>query len=166
MVLHHHYMGCGNMQQNWKDCDYFSRMSSRSAADFWYTILRAAGTTQEAAKESWAPRGQLLENLSKMEHLRWNAFHFTMGFHPMPEDVYESRVDAFRKAQEEDPHTTYRIARDMEHRFHACLIPWEELDTYSQKENAVTGHNRDYRENDRDNIRMIQKVLHEMDVSR
>lgn len=163
MVLHHHYTGTGFMRQNWRNCDYFNRMSSRSAADFWYTILRAAGTNMADAKEHWAPEGRLLENLAKMEHLRWNAFHFTMGFHPMPEQVYQERVAEFRKEREADSNTGYRIARDMDRRFHACLIPWEDLEDYTRKENAVTGQNRNYCENDRENIRAIGEVLRKMD---
>lgn len=163
MVLHHHYIGTGDMRQNWKECGYFNRMSSRSAADFWYTILRAAGTTLEDAKENWAPRGELLENLAKMEHLRWIAFHYAMGFRPMTEAEYQHRVKQYQKARKKDPHTSYRITRDMDQRIHACMIPWEALDDYSRRENAVTGGDKNYGENDRENIRAIRDVLQKMD---
>ena len=139
-------------------------MSSRSAADFLHTILRAAGTTEASARENWAPRGELLENLAKMEHLRWNAFHYAMGFCPMTEEEYEARVAEFLRKRSADPNTTYRIARDMERRIHACMIPWESLDGYSDKENAVTGQNRDYAENDRQNICAMKDVLQKMDI--
>lgn len=164
MVLHHHYTGSGDMRENWKNCNYFDRMSSRSAADFWYTILRAAGTTMEEAKVNWAPQGPLLENLAKMEHLRWNAFHYTMGFRPMTEEEFNTRAVLFKQAKEKDPNTKYRITKDMNLRLHGCLIPWEKLDEYSRKENAVTGQNRDYCENDRENIRTLKEVLCKMDA--
>ena len=164
MVLHHHYIGVGDMRENWKNCNYFDRMSSRSAADFLHTILRAAGTTEASARGNWAPRGELLENLAKMEHLRWNAFHYAMGFRPMTEEEYEARVAEFLRKRSADPNTTYRIARDMERRIHACMIPWESLDRYSDKENAVTGQNRDYAENDRQNICAMKDVLQKMDI--
>lgn len=166
MVLHHRYTRTGTMEENWKNCGYFNRISSRSAADFYPAILRAASTTPEDAKAHWAPQGQLLENLAKMEHLRWNAFHYSMGFQPMPEKVYLSRVEHFRKAREEDPNTSYRIARDMDLRLHACMIPWEELNNYSRKEKAITGKERDYCNNDRENIRAIREVLLAMDEPR
>lgn len=39
------------------------------------------------------------------------------------------------------------------------MIPWESLDAYSAKENAITGGNRDYSENDRLNVRNLAGVL-------
>ena len=166
MVLHHHYMGAGDMRHNWKNCSYFDRMSSRSAADFWYTILRAAGTTAEDAKENWVPRGDLLENLAKMEHLRWNAFHYAMGFRPMTEEEFRARAAQYQKEREKNPDTSYRIARDPVQRIHACMIPWEELDDYSRKENAITGQHKNYCENDRENIRAMRDVLLKMDAGK
>ena len=59
--------------------------------------------------------------------------------------------------------SAYRIARDMEKRIHACMIPWEELDDFSCRENAITGGERDYRENYRENIRALKDVLLKMD---
>ena len=42
------------------------------------------------------------------------------------------------------------------------MIPWEELDSFSARENAITGGNRDYAENDRSNVRDLAKVLRAM----
>ena len=42
---------------------------------------------------------------------------------------------------------------------HACLIPWEELDDLSRRENAVTGGQTDYKQMDRNNILIFSRVL-------
>lgn len=160
MVLNQSYQQKGDMVENWKKCTYFDRMSSRAAADFYDTLLYCAGTTREEALECWDPQGKLLENLAATEHLRWNAFHYCMGFRPMTESEFRERAD--RYAVEIERNTNYRIAKDMDKRIHACMIPWEDLDAYSAKENAITGAARNYAENDRNNVRDLAKVLRAM----
>lgn len=160
MVLNQSYCQSGDMVENWKNCSYFDRMSSRAAADFYDALLYCAGTTQEEAIVNWDPQGELLENLAASEHLRWNAFHYCMGFRPMTEAEFCERAehyDAIRKS-----HPGYKITKDVEKRIHACMIPWEQLDGYSAKENAVTGGQVDYAEIDRNNVRALARVLQSM----
>lgn len=160
MVLNHSYCGGPSPEADWKTCDYFSRMSSRASADFSGAMLRSAGMTQEdVLAGKWAPEGELLENLSKTEHLRWNAFHFAMGFSTMPRDVFEERAAQHRKEKEETGAGKTRIGKDLSGRLHACLIDWDELDELSQRENAVTGGNVDYKESDRKNVRAMGQVI-------
>lgn len=158
-VLNQSYTGKGDMEENWRKCGYFNRMSSRASADFAKALLRCAGISQEEAIAHWAPEGQLLENLAETEHLRWNAFHYCMGFRPMTEEEFALRAKEYRSRKQRDPKTDYRIARDMDQRIHACMIPWDALDAYSEKENAVTGEARHYSENDRNNVRDLGKLL-------
>ena len=86
MLLNHSY--CGNdktPRENWDDCDYFSRMSSRASADYAPTFLKMAGLPADAIPEGdWCTPAQL-ENMAISEHERWNAFHFCMGFRAMTE---------------------------------------------------------------------------------
>lgn len=160
IVLNQSYQKKGDMYENWKKCSYFDRMSSRAAADFYEALLHCAGTTAEEAIAHWDPQGELLENLSASEHLRWNAFHYSMGFRPMTEEEFRERAEAYPQAKKENP--KYRITKDVEKRIHACMIPWEALDAYSAKENAVTGNKTDYAENDRSNVRALANVLRSM----
>lgn len=162
MVLNQSYLGEGDAKENWKACSYFDRMSSRAAADFYDALLYCAGMTQEEALNNWNPQGILLENLAASEHLRWNAFHYCMGFRPMTEQEFNERSAEYHSEKSKDPNTKYRITKDMDKRIHACMIPWEELDDYSAKENAVTGGSQDYAENDRKNVRDLNKVLKAM----
>lgn len=163
MILNQSYHGSGTMTENWRNCSYFDRMSSRAAADFYSALLYCAGVTSDEALRSWDPQGKLLENLSITEHLRWVAFHYCMGFRPMTDQEFEQRKAAYLSTKEKDPATTYRITKDTKKRIHACMIPWEELDAYSQKENAITGRTVDYAEYDRNNVRNLVNVLKAMD---
>lgn len=163
MVLNHSYKDSGDMLENWRECSYFNRMSSRAAADYYAAFLRAAGVTKEQVKKHWDPKGDLLENLAAMEHLRWNAFHYCMGFRPMTEEEFKIRSAEYKKEKRRNPDTEYRITRDVDNRIHACIIPWKDLDAYSKKENDVTGENRDYAENDRKNIRSLANIIRAMD---
>lgn len=160
MVLNQSYQQTGDMVENWRKCGYFDRMSSRAAADFYDALLYCAGVTQEEAVAHWDPSGELLENLAASEHLRWNAFHYCMGFRPMTDAEFLDRAGQYRTRHSEDP--DFRITKDVTKRIHACMIPWEELDAYSARENAVTGQNEDYAEKDRRNVRDLAKVLRAM----
>ena len=165
MVLNHTYCGSGTLRENWQKCDYFSRMSSRASADFTYALLRCAGTTADTALESWNPQGKLLENLAKTEHLRWCAFHYTMGFRSMTPEEFARRADIYRQETILTGTGKIRISKDLKQRVHACLVPWDELDTLSACENAITGGNVNYKEFDRNNVRAIPDVLRAMKES-
>ncbi|MCM1188642.1 MAG: hypothetical protein NC541_05050 [bacterium] len=146
--------------ENWALCDYFSRNSSRAAADFIPAVMRAAGkTAEQVLAGEWEFSEEQLENLSRTEHLRWCAFHYVMGFESMSREVFEERSAEYRAQKEESGSSTLRIGKDMEHHLHACLIPWEELDALSAAENAVTGGSVDYKAMDRNNVLILPKVL-------
>lgn len=158
-----YYSGNGlTMAENWRRCDYFSRMSCRAAADFAPAFLAMAGmTAEDVSRKGWAPQGALLENLSHTEHLRWCAFHYAMGFSLMDSQTHLQRARQRTEDLRRTGRSTLRITKDLQRRLHACLIPWEDLDTLSQQENAVTGGNIDYRELDRQNVLALEHLLKE-----
>ena len=161
-LLNHAY--CGNdksPEENWADCDYFSRMSSRASADFAPAFLKMAGLAPDTVPEGNWVSGELLENMAMTEHERWCAFHYCMGFRPMTREEFEERSRIYREKKAEDPATRYRIGKDMFARIHCCLIPWEELDDLSARENAVTGKNVDYKQMDRNNVLTLPELLKE-----
>ena len=142
-------------EEDWRSCDYFSRMSCRASADYLDAFLRAAGTDRESVlRGGWKPEGAILENLSISEHLRWCAFHYAMGYQTMPEDVFDSRAEQWLSGD-----TALRIGKDTENRLHACLIPWEDLDGLSRRETEITGKAVDYKESDRVNVRTVAEML-------
>jgi hypothetical protein len=91
--------------------------------------------------------------------MRWCAFHETMGYRCMPDQIWKERAAQFEKERLETGSGRIRIGKDPAARLHACLIPWDDLDALSEKENAVTGRSIDYKEMDRDNVRMIPEML-------
>ena len=160
MQINHVYRtGAGAAQtaaQDWRLCAYADRQSCRACADFYPAVLRASGRTAEQVLSGlWPPQGELLENLAVTEHLRWCACQYVSGYSPMPEDVWAERAARYRQGVPAD----FRIGRDDQERLHACLIPWEELDGLSRKENAVTGGHTDYKQMDRDNVLILSRVL-------
>ena len=155
-VLNNRY--CKNdkdLQVNWAECDWFSRMSSRASADFMPAMAIISG--QDPAVQ-WSLTDTQLENLAVTEHLRWMAFHYTMGYEKMPDSVYEEREQQY--IREKTLHGTgkIRVGKDTTARQHACLVPWDELDALSQRENAITGGNTDYKQADRDNVLAIADI--------
>lgn len=162
MAINHIYCNApGNTPpENWMRCDYFSRMSSRAAADFYPAVLRAAGKTMQQVEEGdWPPQGETLENLAITEHLRWCAFHYAMGFSLMDGKEYARRVEEYRTERAMKGASSLRIGKDVAGRKHACLIPWEELDALSAQENAITGGQVDYKQMDRNNILALPDIL-------
>ena len=160
MQLNHAY--CGNdktPQENWADCDYFSRMSSRASADYAPVFLKMAGLSADAVPEGNWVSGVLLESMAISEHERWCAFHYCMGFRPMTKEEFEDRCQTYLEEKAKDPATRYRIGKDVRARVHCCLIPWEELDDLSARENSVTGKSVDYKQMDRNNVLTLPELL-------
>lgn len=156
MVLNHHYQPKDSKTalEHWMECDYFSRMSCRAATDFVPAIIRAAGKTAEQVKAGdWTLPEPLLTNLGHMEHLRWEAFHFCMGFDTMSDEEFDSRAAQYRLDRKT------RISKNMAGYTHACLIPWDELDALSAKEQAITGKAVNYKQEDIKNVLAIPELL-------
>ncbi len=146
--------------EKWVACDSFSKMSSRASADFLPAFIRASGSTREEILAGhWDPSPEMLETLGKTEHLRWNAFHFAMGYRPMSREEFEANVKTWLRCREEGVPCPVRITKNSEARTHACLIPWEELDELSERENAVTGRGVDYKQTDISNVRALPMLL-------
>lgn len=149
-----------SMEENWFNCDYFSRMSSRASADFSSAFLKASGATkQQLILGNWNLSDTMLESLAKTEHERWCAFHYSMGFRTMTDDIYQKRCEAYLKEVKEQGSSRIRLGKDLKQRLHACLIDWDALDELSQKENAVTGKHVNYKQMDRNNVLMLPALL-------
>ena len=154
--LNHSYCNNDNTpQQNWARCDWFSRMSSRVSADFMPSMAVIA--RQDPAQQ-WALTDAQLENLGITEHQRWMAFHFVMGYEKMPAEVYDQREQQYISEKSLYGTGKIRVGKDTVARQHACLIPWEELDALSRRENAITGGNVDYKQSDKNNVLAIAQL--------
>ena len=163
-VLNHQYhLAEGRTpEEDWLGCDYFSRNSCRASADFLDAFLYSTGADREqAAGGEWQPSDTVMDTLGEMEHKRWCAFHYCMGFRPMSKEVFAERAEEYKKqvAAGEKP---LRLTRDMTSRLHACLVDWNELEDLADREAAVTGVKKDYKNMDLDNIRMIPTMLSEV----
>lgn len=83
---------------SWYENDYSSRLSCDASATFIPAMYKAAGIAadEKHPKRSltalFKEKPELLETLSQMEHLRWNAFSYSMGVTPMPLSEFENRV--------------------------------------------------------------------------
>ena len=146
--------------EKWMDCDSFSKMSSRASAEFAPAVIRAAGTTrEEMLAGEWKPSDEMLQNLGETEHLRWNAFHFAMGYTLMSREEFESNAKTWMRCKAEGVPCSLKIAKNSEKRTHACLVSWEELDELSDRENAVTNRRVNYKQTDIDNVLSLPRLL-------
>ena len=146
--------------EKWVACDSFSKMSSRASAEFLPAFIRAAGSSrEEMLAGNWHPSAELLENLGRTEHLRWNAFHFANGYRTMTEAEFDANAAEWRRCREAGLPCGVRISKDTGRRTHACLIPWEKLDELSARESAVTGHAVDYKQYDINNVLALPRLL-------
>ncbi len=147
--INHYYCGEDeSAKKQWESCDYFSRMSCRASADYLKSLLKRLDAGKRALE------GDFLENLSKSEHHRWCAFHYSMGYDRMTEEIIKKRAELFLTD------TSVRVMKDAAGKRHACLIPWDELDKLSEMENALTGKKPDYKQMDRDNITTVYGIMY------
>ena len=151
--------------EKWVACDSFSKMSSRASADFIPAFIRAAGLSEEEVLAgNWPPAADVLENLGETEHLRWNAFHFVMGYSLMSNDAFDKRAEEYRKCVSKGM-PGIRLSKDSENRTHACLVAWDELDGLSEKESVVTGREVDYKQYDINNVLIIPEILKQREAT-
>lgn len=145
--LNHYYCEkIGTEEGNWAKTSYFSRMSSRASSDYLSALLRrtdSLGTVE--------PSSAKLDNLSRSEHLRWMAFHYSMGYSPMPRAVLEERAARYPEIGQ--------FTKDAEHRQHALMIPWEDLPVMDAYEESVAGKPVNYQQKDTDNILALRELM-------
>lgn len=169
MLVNQHYQGKNSQGalRDWMACDFFSRMSCRAFADFIEAILCAAGKTrQEATRDAWHFSKEHLDTLSQMEHMRWCAFHFCMGFLPMSQQEYSDRMQTYLAQVQETGSASIRVGKNMPGRTHACLVSWDELDALSRKESQYRKTDVNYKQMDTENVMIIPAMLEAASVAR
>ena len=154
MILNHNYAKGNSIEEDWKKCDYFSRMSSRASADYVNAIIKASGLSKaEIRKSGFNVSKEMLVNLGKHEHLRWCAFHYVMGYDLMNEEEFIARIQCYLSGE------NIKLTKDTKRRLHACLCDWKELAELSTKVNSLTGENINYQQLDIENVLMIPELL-------
>ena len=146
--------------EKWMACDSFGKMSSRASADFTPAFIRISGSTREAVLSGeWKPDPVMQTTLGETEHLRWCAFHYAMGYSTMSEEEFNRNAAEFTRCRQEGIPCSIKISKNADARTHACLIPWDELDALSERENRVAGRNVDYKQIDINNALALPKLL-------
>ena len=159
MALNHVFHGGSSPEDDWKACNPFSRASCRASVDFFPAHLHAAGVSrEEALAGKWPPSPEVLENLSRTEHLRWCAFELSMGYTPMNEAELLQRCEQYRRGEIEN------IVYNVVGATHARLVPWEKLDALSLLIGDATGESVDYKAIDRNNVLAIPEILRQTEA--
>ncbi|MBP3870220.1 MAG: hypothetical protein J6E46_04515 [Faecalicoccus sp.] len=152
MKVNQLYSNDVNIQSAWEKADAFSRQSSRAMADFIDVYKKIMDKVPEVNDE-------VLENLSRTEHLRWCAFHYTKGYQTMNKNVISQRAAQRNEQIEKQGHSDIRITVDRVNKLHACLIDWDKLDELDQFVYQLTGTQTNYKELDRQNVRNIEHFI-------
>ena len=136
--LNHRYAGGSSVNEDWKKCEYFERMSSRASVDYLMPLIRRMRETNAGRLNS-----EQRENLARSEHLRWCAFHYTFGYSLMTQEELTQRVKEAQNEIREFGKSSIRPTRDKKNMKHACLVDWDTLDEIARIENSMTAANRD-----------------------
>lgn len=147
MELNHRYSGGKSPEEDWQECTYFHRMSSRASVDYLIPLIRRIKTMMNADTLTHEQR----ENLAKSEHLRWCAFHYTFGYDVMEKEEFIQRIKNYQTELKKCGYSKIKPTQDEEKMKHVCLVSWKELDEISQIENSLTHGNKDYKDSDRAN---------------
>ena len=108
--IHHYYIEMGKKEgwtmEPWEELSLFKKNSNRMQAEHISIKLRGIGWKDEndftGYKEFLNINPDLVQKWARIEHLRWNAFHYVNGW-----DFSEDRDDSKK--------------------LHNCLVPFEEL---------------------------------------
>lgn len=153
MELNHRYTGGNSFTEDWKNCGYFERMSSRASVDYMIPLLRRLNAEVFTSEQR--------ENLAKSEHLRWCAFYYTFGFDVMDKEEFIERIRKRLDEIREKGKSSIKVTNDKKTMKHACLVDWDELDEISRIENSLTHGNKNYKEYDRANVDVIMELMKE-----
>ena len=154
MEINHRYAGGKDIKEDWKKCDYFSRMNNRASVDYLIPLIKKIN----AAALTHTQR----ENLAKSEHLRWCAFQYTFGFDVMEKEDFINRIKDRLNEIKEHGYSSIKTTKDMKNLKHACLVDWKKLDEISKIENSLTHENKNYKDLDRHNVDMIMKLVNDV----
>ena len=159
MALNNRYCGGQNSpEEDWKNCSYFHRMSSRASVDYMIPLIRIIKTAPALTPEQ-------RENLARSEHLRWCAFHYTFGYDVMELEEFAQRLKDWQAEIKEYGSSKIKPRQDTEKMKHVCLVNWVGLDEVSRIENSFTHGNKDYKDNDRNNVDIIMELIQSGDTS-
>ena len=154
MELNHRYTGGKSLNEDWKNCAYFERMSSRASVDYLIPLIRRIKLKVNSGELTSIQR----ENLAKSEHLRWCAFHYTFGYDLMERDEFIQRVRDYHDEVKRLGKSKIKVTKDKNSLKHVCLVDWDELDEISRIENQITNGSKDYKEYDRGNVDMVMDI--------
>lgn len=116
-ALHRQYSRNSLHAADWDRIGTFRQNSNRAVVwDIPNKLLLAGDLTSRTPQE----REEVYWQLARYEHLRWNAFQYTHGWTALPREELTA---------EEIANCVTR--RDSQKR-HACLVPWDELDSLPQ----------------------------------
>lgn len=155
MKLNHKYTGGKSVNEDWKNCSYFDRMSSRASVDYLVPLINRL----RAKVNSGELTGVQRENLAKSEHLRWCAFHYTFGYEVMERDEFVRRVQDYQDEIDRLGESKIKVTKDKNSLKHVCLVDWDELDEISKIENQITNGSKNYKDYDRGNVDMVMSIL-------
>ena len=148
----------------WHKLDSFTQESNRAAADFIPAMLHLSDLTEDVAAglDALTEDEALAVVLSQTEHLRWNAFHYAMGYTTMPLSAVNRRFKTLYDAGDRPAN----CRKDTDRKQHACLVPWEELPRVSETlnklfEEANLATRRNFQADDRAVILSIPLSLRE-----
>ena len=138
--FHKYYSELYQDERRWEDISLFEKQSNRALALSIQTKLQGIGLcykvgTSIALYEEKIKEKELLLQLTKEEHLRWNAFYFSNGWRTLALDLKK-------------PVNKKAVTKE-----HICLVSFEELITIGE----VFG--KDYQEADRHLMINLGKVL-------
>ena len=117
---------------DWVSLSTHKKNSNRAAASFMSAYLYIVGLevkksvaiesdeeiiTEEKFVKMFGENNQLLENLGRTEHQRWNAFHYAFGWTKKSLDTVHSYTERIEESN----------------KIHACLVPWDELTIVKNK---------------------------------
>ncbi len=146
--------------EKWIACDSFGKKSSRASADFIPAFIRASGSSKaQLLAGEWKPDAEMLEVMGQMEHLRWCAFHYAMGYAPMGKEEFDRRAEEYVRRVKAGEQPDRKIGKDTARRLHACLLPWEDLDLLSEQEHELTGRDVNYKQTDINNVLALPRLM-------
>jgi len=95
------------------------------------------------------------ELLARMEHERWNAFHYVNGWDTLTTEDLRKKYDGRLPLDDKE-----RVHKDEDYKKHVCIVNWDELDKVGKDlEKMYKSRKFNFKQYDVEHVKEIPNIL-------
>ena len=155
-------------ERGWNELTLFEKESNRAQVEHIGMKLHVLGLFAVAPGELKSDYGSEIkkqeleillddkkELLARMEHERWNAFHYVNGWDTLTTEDLRKKYDGRLPLDDKE-----RVHKDEDYKKHVCIVNWDELDKVGKDlEKMYKSRKFNFKQYDVEHVKEIPNIL-------